>query len=313
MSDAHYSDRNAHARRGGGIDDHRRRPPLASARPTTGETAAIAGAAPTPRRRIGSSDLRGLPARDQRQRLRLDGRRPRPPRTSSTPTARRAATSSTPPTPTPAGRSEIMIGNWMRASRNRDEHGRRHQGRQERRQPRAQPARDRRAAVDASLRAPAAPTTSTCSTCTSTTRRCRSTRRCSRSTTLIRAGKVRYFGGSDHTGNRLIEARIASAQLGVAPMVALQNHYNLMHRTEYEGDLAHVAAQQHLGVMPRFALASGFLTRQVPHARRPRAQRARRGGRQHLQPSRTCACWPRSTRSRPRTTRRRRRSRSPGC
>ncbi len=77
---------------------------------------------------------------------------------------------------------------------------------------------------------------------------------------LIRAGKVRYFGGSDHTGNRLIEARIASAQLGVAPMVALQKHYNLVHRREYEGDLAHVAAQQGLGVMPRFALASGFLT-----------------------------------------------------
>jgi len=77
---------------------------------------------------------------------------------------------------------------------------------------------------------------------------------------LIRAGKVRYFGGSDHTGNRLMEARIASAQLGVAPMVALQNHYNLLHRNEYEGDLAHVAARQGLGVMPRFALASGFLT-----------------------------------------------------
>jgi aryl-alcohol dehydrogenase-like predicted oxidoreductase len=77
---------------------------------------------------------------------------------------------------------------------------------------------------------------------------------------LIRAGKVRWFGGSDHTGNRLIEARIASAQLGVAPMVALQNHFNLLHRSEYEGDLAHVAAQQRLGVMPRFALASGFLT-----------------------------------------------------
>lgn len=77
---------------------------------------------------------------------------------------------------------------------------------------------------------------------------------------LIRAGSVRYFGGSDHTGNRLIEARIASAQLGVAPMVALQNHYNLMHRDEYEGDLARVAIAQGLGVMPRFALASGFLT-----------------------------------------------------
>lgn len=77
---------------------------------------------------------------------------------------------------------------------------------------------------------------------------------------LIHSGKVRYFGGSDHTGNRLIEARIACAQLGVAPMVALQNHYNLLHRAEYEGGLSHVARQQHLGVMPRFALASGFLS-----------------------------------------------------
>jgi len=82
---------------------------------------------------------------------------------------------------------------------------------------------------------------------------------------LIRAGKVRYFGASDHTGNRLIEARIASAQLGVAQMVALQNQYSLMHRTDYEGDLARVAAQQRLGVMPRFALASGFLSGKYRH------------------------------------------------
>ena len=77
---------------------------------------------------------------------------------------------------------------------------------------------------------------------------------------LIRMGKVRFFGASDHTGNRLIEARIASAMVGVAPMVALQNHYNLVHRKQYEGDLATVAARQQLAVMPRFALASGFLT-----------------------------------------------------
>jgi len=77
---------------------------------------------------------------------------------------------------------------------------------------------------------------------------------------LIRAGKVRYFGVSDHTGNRLIEARIASGQMGIAPMVALQNQYNLLHRGEYEGDLARVADRQGLGVMPRFALASGFLS-----------------------------------------------------
>jgi aryl-alcohol dehydrogenase-like predicted oxidoreductase len=77
---------------------------------------------------------------------------------------------------------------------------------------------------------------------------------------LIAAGKVRYFGGSDHTGNRIIEARIASAQLGVAHMIALQNQYSLMHRAEYESGLAHVATAQRLGVMPRFALASGFLS-----------------------------------------------------
>ncbi|GAA4266727.1 aldo/keto reductase [Frondihabitans peucedani] len=77
---------------------------------------------------------------------------------------------------------------------------------------------------------------------------------------LIRSGKVRWFGGSDHSGNRLYEARIASGMLGIAPMVALQNQYSLVHRAEYERDLAKVAAQQRLAVMPRFALASGFLS-----------------------------------------------------
>jgi aryl-alcohol dehydrogenase-like predicted oxidoreductase len=97
---------------------------------------------------------------------------------------------------------------------------------------------------------------------------------------LIVSGKVRYFGGSDHTGDRLIEARIACAMLGVAPMVALQNQYSLMHRSEYEGGLAHVALQQDLGVMPRFALASGFLSgkyrSRADLARNARGQEARR-------------------------------------
>jgi len=77
---------------------------------------------------------------------------------------------------------------------------------------------------------------------------------------LIRAGKVRYFGGSHHTGDKLIEARVASAQLGVARMVALQNRYSLAFREEYETGLARVARDLGLGVMPRFALASGFLS-----------------------------------------------------
>jgi aryl-alcohol dehydrogenase-like predicted oxidoreductase len=77
---------------------------------------------------------------------------------------------------------------------------------------------------------------------------------------LIRKGDVRYFGVSDHTGDRLFQARIASAQLGVAQMVALQNEYSLVRRRQYEKDLARVADQQRLGVMPRFALANGFLS-----------------------------------------------------
>jgi len=77
---------------------------------------------------------------------------------------------------------------------------------------------------------------------------------------LIRAGKVIAFGASDHSGNRLFEARIASAQLGVAPMAALQAPYNLLQRRDYESELAPIADRVGLGVLPRFALASGFLT-----------------------------------------------------
>lgn len=77
---------------------------------------------------------------------------------------------------------------------------------------------------------------------------------------LIRAGDVRWFGASHHSGDRLIEARIASAQLGVAPMVALQNQYNLVFRTEYEGGLERVVRDLRLGFLPRFGLAGGFLS-----------------------------------------------------
>lgn len=75
----------------------------------------------------------------------------------------------------------------------------------------------------------------------------------------VRKGRVRHVGVSDHSGNRLIEARVIAAQLGLTPLIAVQSRYNLTHRTEFEGALARVAAQQRLGVMPRFALDGGFL------------------------------------------------------
>ena len=156
------------------------------------------------------------------------------------------------------GRSEIMIGNWMRAKRNRADVVVATKIGKSADNPGLSP-RAIVAAVDASLHRlrtgyidllylhiddETVPFEDTLLAVDS----------------LVSAGKVVAFGGSDHTGNRLIEARIASAQLGVAHMSALQNQYNLMHRTQYEGGLAHVAEMQQLGVMPRFALASGFLT-----------------------------------------------------
>lgn len=75
----------------------------------------------------------------------------------------------------------------------------------------------------------------------------------------VRRGTVRLVGASDHSANRILEARIIAAQLGLMPFSAVQRRYNLMHRTEYEGSLAAIAEQQSLGFMPRFALDGGFL------------------------------------------------------
>jgi aryl-alcohol dehydrogenase (NADP+) len=47
---------------------------------------------------------------------------------------------------------------------------------------------------------------------------------------------------------------------GYARPVALQPHYNLVHRAAFEDGLADVAAAYDLGVIPYWSLASGFLT-----------------------------------------------------
>ncbi|WP_233265466.1 aldo/keto reductase [Leifsonia sp. AG29] len=76
---------------------------------------------------------------------------------------------------------------------------------------------------------------------------------------LIETGKVRYLAASNFSADRLIEARILSSS-GLPKFVAIQTQYNLMHRTEFESALRIVAAAQGLAVMPYYALANGFLT-----------------------------------------------------
>ncbi|GAA4918738.1 aryl-alcohol dehydrogenase (NADP+) [Actinomycetospora succinea] len=77
---------------------------------------------------------------------------------------------------------------------------------------------------------------------------------------LVRAGKVRYVGLSNYSAERLTSALTVADKHGLARPVALQPHYNLVERALYEDELADVAADADLGVMPYFALAKGFLT-----------------------------------------------------
>jgi len=77
---------------------------------------------------------------------------------------------------------------------------------------------------------------------------------------LIRDGKVRVIGASNHTGPRLTEALATSARLGLPRYETLQPHYNLLERAEYEKNLAPVAVAEGIGVIAYFPLASGFLT-----------------------------------------------------
>ena len=76
---------------------------------------------------------------------------------------------------------------------------------------------------------------------------------------LVREGKVRHIAASNYTAPRLAEALAVSKRLGLARYVALEPHYNLVHRAEYEGELAELCAREGLACFPYYALASGFL------------------------------------------------------
>lgn len=77
---------------------------------------------------------------------------------------------------------------------------------------------------------------------------------------LIRQGKVRAIGASNYTGERLASARQVSQAKRLPTYECLQPHYNLYDRADYEQNIAPVVQEQGIGVIPYFALASGFLT-----------------------------------------------------
>jgi aryl-alcohol dehydrogenase-like predicted oxidoreductase len=77
---------------------------------------------------------------------------------------------------------------------------------------------------------------------------------------LVRAGKVRHVAASNYSAPRLAEALAASARAGLSSYVGLQAHYNLVHRDEYEQDLAPLCEREGLSCIAYSALADGFLT-----------------------------------------------------
>ncbi len=76
---------------------------------------------------------------------------------------------------------------------------------------------------------------------------------------LIQQGKVRYIGASNYSGARLREALETSARMGIARYECLQPLYNAVDRN-FEQDQRPVCLEHELGVIPYYALASGFLT-----------------------------------------------------
>ncbi len=77
---------------------------------------------------------------------------------------------------------------------------------------------------------------------------------------LIKAGKVRAIGASNYSAERLAEALATSKRLGLARFESHQPEYNLYERAGYEAALEPLCRKEGLGVIPYFALASGFLT-----------------------------------------------------
>jgi aryl-alcohol dehydrogenase-like predicted oxidoreductase len=77
---------------------------------------------------------------------------------------------------------------------------------------------------------------------------------------LVDDGLVRHIGVSNYSASRIREWIEIAQRIGAPLPVAIQPHYNLVHRNEVEETIIPVAEEFDLGLVPYYALASGFLT-----------------------------------------------------
>jgi aryl-alcohol dehydrogenase-like predicted oxidoreductase len=76
---------------------------------------------------------------------------------------------------------------------------------------------------------------------------------------VIRAGKVRYIGSSNQDATLLSEALAISKRDGLARYETIQNEYNLYDRSSFEGPVQDICVKEGISGIGYFSLARGFL------------------------------------------------------
>jgi aryl-alcohol dehydrogenase-like predicted oxidoreductase len=77
---------------------------------------------------------------------------------------------------------------------------------------------------------------------------------------LLRQGKVKAVGASNHSAQQLRQALDVASTSGLPRYQVLQPEYNLYDRSSFEGELRDLCVAEGLGVITYYGLASGFLT-----------------------------------------------------
>ncbi|WP_240231689.1 aldo/keto reductase [Devosia lacusdianchii] len=77
---------------------------------------------------------------------------------------------------------------------------------------------------------------------------------------LIRSGKVRVIGSSNFTPDMIRDAHETAVVKSLPRYETEQPEYNLYDRSTFEGELQDLAIKEEIGIIPYFSLAAGFLT-----------------------------------------------------
>jgi aryl-alcohol dehydrogenase-like predicted oxidoreductase len=101
---------------------------------------------------------------------------------------------------------------------------------------------------------------------------------------LIDAGKIRYAGCSNYKPDEL-KAALAAAARGRARYAVNEPQYNLVERSQYEGAMEEICADQKVGVITYFSLAAGFLTGKYRNKESLEGRARSRVASQYLTPS----------------------------